>query len=501
MSAPELRPYQVSFVTDFNNEIAKGVRRILGVAPTGSGKTIIAGEIIKQFKSELKSILFIAHRREIISQTSNKLRDIDIPHGIIMAGTKPRPCELVQVAAIQTLHRRAIHAENMELPPADLVIIDEAHHSRAKTYQAIIDAYPNAIVLGLTATPVRGDGRGLGGIFQVIIQCPQVAALIEQKYLVKTRCYAPSVPDLVGVHTVAGDFHEGELAERMDKPKLIGDICTHWHKFGERRKTVAFAVNVAHSVHLRDEFVNSGVRAEHIDATTPKLERDATLARLASGEIELVTNCMVLTEGWDMPEVGAGILARPTRKMGLYRQMIGRVLRPAPGKVDAIILDHSGAVFRHGFVEDPVEWTLDPDKRAANPAHTARKDGTTSRLKECPQCQAVMIAGEACFSCGWLPAPKPRAIVLEGELTEISRNGRGKSNIYDPAVRAEWHGMFAHIAAERGYAHGWIAHKYKEKFGAWPQWGAVAEPIPPTPEVRSWVRSRMIAYAKARKSA
>ena len=160
----------------------------------------------------------------------------------------------------------------------------------------------------------------------------------------------------------------------MDRPKLIGDIVTHWHKFGERRKTVAFAVNVAHSVHIRDEFIKSGVRAEHIDGSTPKPERDASLARLASGEIELVTNCMVLTEGWDMPEVGCCILARPTKKMGLYRQMIGRVLRPAEGKPDAIILDHSGAVFRHGFVEDAVEWTLDPDR-------TRREPGASQALR------------------------------------------------------------------------------------------------------------------------
>jgi DNA repair protein RadD len=262
------------------------------------------------------------------------------------------------------------------------------------------------------------------------------------------------VPDLKGVRIQAGDYVENELAERMDRPKLIGDIVTHWHKFGERRKTVAFAVNVAHSIHLRDEFVKSGVRAEHIDGETPKPERDATLARLASGEIELVSNCMVLTDGWNMPEVGCCILARPTRKMGLYRQMIGRCLRPASGKIDAIVLDHSGAVFRHGFVEDPVEWTLNPDKRARNPAHDARRDGTTSRLKECPQCEAVMIAGESCFNCGWIPAPRPRAISFQdGELIEVGRNGQ-KSGAYDPAARAEWHGMFTYIAAERGYARG-----------------------------------------------
>jgi superfamily II DNA or RNA helicase len=221
----------------------------------------------------------------------------------------------------------------------------------------------------VTATPVRGDGRGLGGIFEVLIECPQVAELIELGHLVGTRVYAPSSPDLAGVQVKRGDSVESQLAEAMDRPKLVGDIVTHWWKYSERRKTVAFAVDVRHSIHLRDEFIRAGVRAEHIDGNTPKDERDATLARLASGEIELVTNCMVLTEGWDMPEVGCCILARPTRKMGLYRQMLGRVLRPAPGKKDAIILDHSGAVFRHGFAEDPIEWTLDPD-RLIKPAMT-----------------------------------------------------------------------------------------------------------------------------------
>ncbi len=148
--------------------------------------------------------------------------------------------------------------------------------------------------------------------------------------------------------------------------------------------------------------LKSGVRCEHIDGGTPKPERDATLARLASGEIEVVTNCMVLTEGWDMPEVGCCILARPTKKMGLYRQMIGRVLRPADGKADAIVLDHSGAVFRHGLVEDPVEWTLDPDRRAASPVHQRRCEHPASRLLECSQCGAVRVAGEACFHCGFL---------------------------------------------------------------------------------------------------
>jgi DNA repair protein RadD len=391
MSAPELRPYQRDVIAEFDRT-REHKRRIILVAPTGAGKTVIGADIIRSYVRRAKSVLVLAHRREIIAQTSGKLRAAEVSHGIIQAGFHGRPLELVQVASIQTLWARAIHRGTMDLPPVDLLVVDECHHTPAGTYRKIIDAYPNATLLGLTATPCRGDGRGLGGIFETIIECPQVAQLIEQGHLVRTRVYAPVDPDLRGVKVQAGDYVETQLAERMDRPKLIGDIVTHWHKFSERRKTVAFACSVAHSIHIRDEFVKSGVRAEHIDGATPKAERDASLERLANGEIELVSNCMVLTEGWDLPAVGCCILARPTKKMGLYRQMIGRVLRPAGGKPDAIILDHSGAVYRHGFAEDRVDWTLSPDRRAKSPTHKQRCTEHSSRLLECTQCGAIRTA-------------------------------------------------------------------------------------------------------------
>src|SRR5262249_27143554 len=159
-------------------------------------------------------VLVIAHRREIIGQTSAKLYANGIRHGIIQAGIDPRPMELVQVASIATLHVRAVRSNVMPLPPANLLIIDEAHHAPASTYRKIIEAYPDAIVLGATATPCRGDGRGLGSLFEVIIECPQIAELIQQQHLVKTRIYAPIDPDLRGVQTVAGDYAESQLAAR-----------------------------------------------------------------------------------------------------------------------------------------------------------------------------------------------------------------------------------------------------------------------------------------------
>jgi superfamily II DNA or RNA helicase len=495
-----LRPYQVAVVAEIERAILADEKRILLVAPTGSGKTVLGAEVIAGYMRRYRPVVVIAHRKEIIDQTSKKLRGSKIAHGIIKAGYPPRPMAQVQVASVQTLWVRAMRSEAMKLPPAELLVIDECHHATAQTWRKIIEAYPDAVLIGLTATPCRGDGCGLGGIFTCMIEAPQIPDLVELGFLVRSRVYAPVKPDLRGVHVRRGDYAEDELADRMDDPKLVGDIVTHWHKFGERRRTVAFACNIAHSLHLRDEFVRAGVRAEHLDGNTPDDERDAILARLASGETELVTNCMVLTEGWDMPEVGCAILARPTKKMGLYRQMVGRVLRPAVGKTDAIILDHSGAVFQHGLPEDRVTWTLDPERKATSPAHIARLAHQDSKLIECSQCGALRLGGKPCPHCGFLPKRPPRDVfVADGELGLVS-NGRARGANYDPETRRQWHRMLAHIARERGYKPGWVAHQYRTKFGAFPPWGDLPEPIPPTPEVMSWVRSRMIAFARAQDS-
>jgi len=501
--AIELRDYQQDVIAAFEREVAAGSKSILLVAPTGAGKTVILSDVARRYRSAGRSVLVLAHRREIITQTHEKLVANGVRAGIIQAGVDPRPLEPVQVASIGTLWSRAFRSAAMLRPDADILIIDECHHATARTYKKIIEEYPDAILLGLTATPCRGDGRGLGGIFETMIQCPQVAELIARDHLVKSTVYAPIDPDLRGVGTRNGDFVEAQLADRMDRPKLIGDIVTHWHKFGGRRKTVVFAVNVAHSIHLRDEFCRSGVKAEHVDGATPKDERDAILARLASGETELVTNCMVLTEGWDMPEVSCCILARPTKKMGLYRQMIGRVLRPAQGKSDAVILDHSGAVYQHGQPADHVEWTLDPDSHAVSPDHQARKQKSGENgggLVECTQCSALRVGGQPCPCCGFMPSrPAKYVPITDGELS-IVKNGKATAQAYlTQEERITFYNELRSIEWDRCYKRGWAAHKYKEKFGSFPPWAWNERPTcPPSDTTLSWVRSRQIAFAKAR---
>jgi DNA repair protein RadD len=495
VSAAELRPYQVDVLGEVDRTVATGQRRVLLVAPTGSGKTVIAGRLIRNTVDRGQRVLIFAHRREIIGQTSNKLFAESVEHGIIQAGFPPHLHLPVQVATIQTLAART-RSRRLELPPADMVVVDEAHHAPAQTYRKVIESYPDAVLIGLTATPCRGDGRGLGDIFGVIIECPQVAELTAAGHLVPAVIYAPAERlDLRGVRVEKGDYVEAQLAARVDRDELVGDIVTQWHRHAEQRRTVVFATGVAHSMHIAREFERAGVRAEHVDGATPKDERDAILARLASGETQVVSNCMVLTEGFDLPVMGCIVLARPTKKMGLYRQMIGRALRPAEGKANAIVLDHAGSVFAHGFPDDPVEWTLSSDRRAASPKHEARlRSGHSSRLLECSQCGALRVAGEKCRHCGFLPRRPSEAIPFrDGDLGRVDRNRHAAVTNHD---RARWHAMLTAIALERGYKPGWAAHKFKDKFGEYPT-ARSADPITPSPEVRSWVRSRMIAYAKA----
>lgn len=499
---PDLRLYQIEALARINAARAAGKRRILVTAPTGSGKTVEAVASIREAIDRGERVLVLVHRRELIKQTSKKLYDAGIDHGICAAGFPSRPGERAQIAAVQTLHARAVRSRSIELPEAQLIVVDECHHARARTWQAIIDAYPDATIIGLTATPCRADGRGLGKIFDVLIETATVADLTRDGYLVPTKTFAPTRPDLTGIQIKRGDYVESQLAERMNTAALTGDIVEHWLKLADHRSTVIFAVDVAHSVHLRDEFCRAGVLAEHIDGSTPIEERDAILAKLARGEIEIVTNCQVLTEGWDCPEVSCIVLARPTKSLGLYRQMVGRVLRPAIGKANAFILDHAGAVFQHGFVDDPIEWTLHEDRKAENKAHAARGQYNAPALTTCPECSAVRFQGQPCTACGWRPVTKPRRVdVADGDLGEVNRD-RSVRGL--PIDEFSFYCQLVSILEEKRQRNpaikpGWVAHKFKDRVGRWPPYGWQGMPPQiPSPEVRAWVRSRDIAFAKSK---
>lgn len=428
---PALRDYQLEIIDKVRDSMNRGNRRVMLQLPTGAGKTLVASEILKQTSLNGYNSIFLADRRKLIDQTGEKLKSYGVDYGIIMAGRAPDWEAPVQVASIQTLYSRAIRRQVMSLPDVQLVVIDEAHKSLGNQYLEIIqEHYPEAFLLGLTATPYRADGRGLDEMYDDLVIGPSVKRLTEEGYLVPMKYYAPSMPDMVYLESIVdkskGDYNETKLGKYMEQNRpLIGDVVKHYKLLAGDRQAVVFASSVRHSIYLAEAFNKAGIPAEHIDGTTYHIERQRIYDDVHSGKTRVLTNCAVLIEGWDEPQISAAILARPTKSVATYLQMAGRVLRPYPGKQDAILIDHSGAVRELGFVHDERDWSL-----AAREAIKLEEDPTAkidegSEPKDenivCENCTTVYSGRRKCPECGWEPPKrKPKPVkILEAQLEEV----------------------------------------------------------------------------------
>lgn len=386
------RDYQINAIQGVRNAIQRGSKRVLVQASTGAGKTHIAARIIESAVNKGKRVLFVAHRKEIIGQSSVKLDSMDIEHGIIMADhPRYKPSAGVQVASVQTLRNR-------HKPAADLVFFDEAHLSVSKSFLDLVEHYKNAVIIGLTATPARTDGRGLGEIYQDMVQVVPMRELIELGFLVQPRVFAPFVPNLGGFKVVRGDYDATQVAAEMDKSSITGDIVKHWKQYATGRPTICFASSVAHSQHIVDEFNASGITAKHLDAKTPSYLRDQIIDDFKAGKFNVLSNMGIMIEGFDHPATSCVILARPTQSVTIYLQAVGRGMRPATGKNDVVILDHAGLTHSHGFVTDEREWSLDGRKKKSKKSESEKAPSVTI----CPSCFAAYSRQEhpnACPEC------------------------------------------------------------------------------------------------------
>lgn len=470
-----LRPYQLAGIEHARELIRQGHRRILLVLSTGGGKTACASAIIAGAIGKGKRALFVAPRREIVSQSFWSLVRAGVPEdqlGVIMADgqivgpdNRPyrahRPGAPTQVASWQTLSRRV-------LPPADVVFFDEAHHLRSASQDRLAVHYhaAGAVTIGLTATPVRADGKGLGAHFDVLHTVATFRELASAGYLCVPRVLGAAVaPDLTGVRTLAGDYAPGDLELAMDRPRIVADIVEQWIQHAEGRSTVVFASGVSASQHLAEAFVAAGVRAEHLDGSTPRDARDAILARLASGETTVASNSGVLMEGWDCPRVKCVVLARPTKSLGLYLQMAGRGLRPYEG-VSALLMDHGECVAKadgrvhHGWPQDDRTWSL---------GDRPKRKGGGAVAKKCPECHA-MVPGAVlkCPHCDYDFPPRMGPAHVDGELVEVIPPADRTAT-----ERSAWYASVLEEAVRRGYAVGWARHKYREWSGAWPHFYAL----------------------------
>lgn len=415
---------------------------------TGAGKTTVAAELIRRAVAKGKRCVFLVHRLELVDQAVDRFAQFDLKAGRILAGHTEHRERLIQVASIPTLLRR-------EHWPADVVIVDECAHAVSESWSTVINRYIwPTVVIGLTATPVRLDGRGLGDLFNCIIDPITIRDLIDRGYLVDPRVFAPPV-DLSDVKLRAGEYDLPEVARRMGG--LTGSITKTWLERASGMSTVAFAINTDHSRAIVKAFQGIGVAAAHVDYRMGRKERSGALRALRDGKLTLISQVQLLSEGWDLPSLQCAILARPTKSLALFRQMVGRVMRP-PGPV--LVLDHAGNHHEHGRVTDPVEWCLDgPPKREPVPS-----------VRTCKKCFAVWSPPPRdCPVCGWAPPPgeiAPPLVDAPGELIELGPTNPKRVPMDEKRV------VYAQLVAEASGKKrklGWARVRYKERFGVWPK--------------------------------
>lgn len=496
-SRVELRDYQRRAVEAVDRAVAAGNRKPLLVLPTGAGKTVVAAELINRALERGGRAMFLAPRRELVEQASRAIARLGIRHGLILAGDRRTDgYAKVQVASIDTLLARMIRTKRLEVADPTLVIVDEAHLSVTKIRAELLDRWPNAVRVGLTATPTRKDGRALGMLYDELLEGATVAQLVEAGHLAKARYFAPSTPDLRGVEVIAGDYNQGQLAGAVNRPKLIADVVATWLEKAADRRTAVFATSVAHSIALRDEFLRSGIAAEHADGSTPIDLRAAIFDRFANGKTQVLCNCELATYGFDLPAMDCVVLAKPTRSLMKYLQMLGRGLRVANGKADCLVLDHSGAVHRFGFADVPRIWTLEGEFALTDAQGRVGARGDSGRPITCPECSAVFVGSLTCPECGYHLEVRAKPVaVADGQLVEMNAPGDRLDD------RADFYAELRAIGAERNWKPTAAAAQFRERFGVWPPKAWNFSPTKaPSSQTRRWLQSRLIAWRKGQQS-
>lgn len=438
-----LRPYQQQLITDIRLQYQLGRKSVLAVLPTGGGKTICFSYIAQAASIKGNRVLVLVHRQELLDQAS---RAMPVPHGIIAANRGMDLSHAVQVASVQTVARR------LHLLPRDffqLLVVDEAHHTSAGTWAKVIHHFHAAKLLGVTATPIRSDGRGLGEHYQSMVQGPTAAELTDAGFLAPARVLAPPGFDSAGLRKRMGDFDTTEAEQRVGT--IMGDCIGHYRKHLPGQTAIAFCCSVAHAEAVAALFQSNGIAAASIDGSMDASTRRQLLSDLGAGNLKVLTSCALIGEGVDVPSVGGCIMLRPTASVALHLQMIGRCLRPQPGK-RAVILDHVGNTLRLGHHLEPRDWTLDGIPK--------RDREQAPSVKVCPKCFATSAsAAQVCGDCGHVFRSEMRELrQVDGELVEMAAHERKREQ--SSATDLE---SLRELAQQRGYKRGWAERVYQAR--------------------------------------
>jgi len=442
-----LRPYQQQLITDIRLQYQLGHKSVLAVLPTGGGKTVCFSYIAEQAAIKGNRVCILVHRAELLDQASRSLTAMGVRHGRIAAGKSMDLSHAVQVASVQTLARR-LHLLPREF--FQLLVVDEAHHTTAGTWAKVIEHFHAAKLLGVTATPIRSDGRGLGQHYQAMVQGPTAQQLTEQGFLATAKVLAPPGFDSTGLRKRMGDFDAKEAEQRVGT--IMGDCLGHYRKHLPGQTAIAFCCSVAHAEAVATLFQSAGIAAASIDGSMDTTQRQQLLSNLGTGSLKVLTSCALIGEGVDVPSVGGCILLRPTASVALHLQMIGRCLRPQLGK-RAVVLDHVGNTLRLGHHLEERDWTLDG---------AAKRDREAApSVKVCPTCFATSIStAQICRECGHVFAPQERRELqqVDGELVEMAARQRKREQ-----GSAQSLDDLRQLAQQRGYKRGWAERVYQAR--------------------------------------
>nr|WP_246389508.1 DEAD/DEAH box helicase family protein [Microvirga mediterraneensis] len=386
-----LRPFQADLVQEVRAQLRQHQSVVLQV-PTGAGKTVMGASMMINNRAKGKRAWFMTHRDFLIDQTAQTFDRAGLDHAFIASGWPYYPQHPTQIVSIQTVVRRLDL-----LTPPDLLIWDEGHHIAAGSWAKIFEWAKGAKHIILTATPARLDGRGLNDYAGHMVRGPSVSWLMEQGYLSKYRAFAPSMPDLTGVHTRMGDYVASELDDAYGSV-LIGDMVSHYQRLAMGKRAMYFATSIKKSKQIVDTFNAAGIPAAHLDGTTPRNERAMVARAVAKGDVMVISNCSLAGEGYDLSaQAGMDVtlevvgLARPTQSLSLYLQMVGRALRPKTEP--AIILDHAGCLIKHGLPDDEREWKLEGTEK--------KKQASGGTVRTCEECFGVYpMQKSKCPYCG-----------------------------------------------------------------------------------------------------
>ena len=495
----ELRPHQQKAVEMLRASIFDGKHRPILAAPCSFGKTITAAYILASAAAKGKRGIFICDRIKLVQQAIREFDEHGLDVGVIQGiHERTNPFATVQIASIQTLARRMDSWGGM--PEFDIAIVDECHTHYASLTK-LMDAYNAVPFIGLSATPMS---KGLGRHYNNLIVPITPQELLDQGYLTPIHYYGGRKADLSGVKrkaisTGGSDYDPDQLGAAYEKDhKVVGDIIKNWRKYADGMQTIAFSPSIKHSKYMVEMFNDAGIPAEHIDGYMDPEERQWLFDAHDAGEFKILSCSRLLNTGYDAPQVSCLIDCFPTSSAISYCQRAGRIFRLAEGKTHSVYLDHAGNVSRHGFAEHIVPESLD-DGEVRFSERSQLKEKEEPKVKDCPECYQQMV-GMRCKACGY-EIPMVERITSDDAILERLSAQEKSNKLYSSERKAEWLGELYYYASTRGYSEGWAAHKYKSKFGVWPN---KIKPILAhhvSDEVSNWIKRENIRYSFIRDKA